>query len=268
MKIIVSHDIDNLTVFEHKKDFVVQKYLIRCLLERIHGTIDSFDFKLRFKEIISNKWHNIPEIIHFNRQNQIPATFFIALNNAKGLSYSRADAIKWISFIKRNNCDVGLHGIEFDDFRKMKNEHQLFRKVYGKNEFGIRMHYLRSTSHTRDWMEKIGYLFDSTEWGFTDCYKYGNLWEFPLQIMDVHEIFSGKKYQTMPTDSIIRQTKDKIDIAVNRKLNYLTINFHDRYFSSASRSFHDWYCWLMEYLKSHGFDFCTFKEAIHEMQTR
>jgi peptidoglycan/xylan/chitin deacetylase (PgdA/CDA1 family) len=268
MKIIVSHDIDNLTVFEHKKDFVIQKYLIRCLIEKFHGTIDSFDFKLRLKEIISNKWQNISEIIHYNQQNKIPTTFFIALNNAKGLSYSRTNAFKWISYIKSKNCDVGLHGIEFDNFQKMKNEHQLFKEIYGNNAFGIRMHYLRRNSRTKDWMEKIGYQFDSTEWGFTDCYKYGNLWEFPLQIMDVHEIFGGKKFQTMPTDSIIRQTKKKIEIALNRKLKYLSINFHDRYFSSASRSFQDWYFWLIDYLKSKSFVFSTFKEAIHEMQTR
>jgi hypothetical protein len=33
MKIIISHDIDHITVFEHKKDLIIPKFIIRSFIE-------------------------------------------------------------------------------------------------------------------------------------------------------------------------------------------------------------------------------------------
>jgi peptidoglycan/xylan/chitin deacetylase (PgdA/CDA1 family) len=266
MKIIVSHDVDHLTVLEHKKDLIVQKYIIRCLFETMNGSIGLKDLQNRLHEIGSNKWQNISEIIRYDRDHRIPATFFIALNNAKGLSYPRNKAIEWIRAIQAQHFDVGIHGIHYNHFQDMKNEYQLFSEASGSNRFGIRMHYLRSTPNTRRWLEKIGYLFDSTEWNFRDCYPYKKMWEFPLHLMDVVEIFGSTRYQTKPLKSIIQETAKKIDTAFGRRFKFFSINFHDRYFSDASRCFKDWYCWLIDYLKDQKFEFCDFKHAIREME--
>jgi hypothetical protein len=265
MKIIVSHDVDNLTVFEHTRDLIVPKYLVRCAIEWSNGSINRQDLKCRLNELKSNKWQNIHEIIKYNTDNEIPTTFFIALKRGLGLSYNKKTASQWIQSIG-TICDVGVHGIAYDNYLKMKKESDFFRQVSGLNCFGIRMHYLRNHPKTGDYLNQLGYLFDSTEWGIKDCHQVQALWEFPLHMMDVDLIFGNGRFQTETFKEIQIKTRRRIEKAEKNKLRYFTLNFHDRYFSDASRIFKDWYIWVIEYFKEREYAFINFRNAVNELE--
>jgi len=100
MKIIIYHDIDHITVFEHKKDLIIPKFIIRSFIELGLGYISFSELGLRFRDILKNKWNNIEELMAFSIENNVPATFFIGVNNGRCLSYSLEDSKFWINKIK------------------------------------------------------------------------------------------------------------------------------------------------------------------------
>jgi len=66
MKIIISHDVDHLSVWEHKTDLIIPKILIRNTIEFVKGYITTNEFVNRFKDILQNKWQRIDELMEFN----------------------------------------------------------------------------------------------------------------------------------------------------------------------------------------------------------
>lgn len=77
MKIIISHDIDHLTVKEHLlKDLIIPKLIVRNQIELITGSVQLSEYFLRWKNILNNKMENIKEIVKFDKENGIPSTFF------------------------------------------------------------------------------------------------------------------------------------------------------------------------------------------------
>jgi hypothetical protein len=268
MKIIISHDVDNLTVMEHRKDLVVCKYLVRCMIEWANGSLAREEVRHRFKELVSNQWNRIDEIIEYNRENRIPTSFFVAVRNALGLSYSTENAHRWIRRIEQRGCRVGLHGIEFQNPDRMKSERALFEKATREKSFGIRMHYLRSHPDTKRHLSRLGYAFDSTDFGVIDCYRSEGIWEFPIQLMDVDLIFKNKKFQTESFDAIRRRTLSIFKKVRDSKARFLTVNFHDRYFSPAARVFRDWYLWINDFFLSQRFEYTDFYGAMRELERR
>jgi len=162
MKVIISHDVDHITVWEHKKDLIIPKFLARSSIELINRSISGEEYLLRLKNIINNKWQNIEELMRFDKQNGIPSTFFVGVNNGLGLSYPLRDAEYWSKKILENGFDVGIHGIAYNNFNDMKKEFETFSQISGQERFGIRMHYLRNDTRTLELLSKVGYYFDST----------------------------------------------------------------------------------------------------------
>lgn len=266
MKVIISHDIDHLTVWEHKKDLVVPKFVARCGLEWASGSISMGEYFLRVKDLFKNKWQNLTELMDFNNQNGIPATFFIAVSNGVGLAYRLEDAAAWINQIATNGFDVGVHGIAFDNGELIQDEYDRFQSISKIKTFGIRNHYLRNNSNTLEYLEKVGYLFDSTLYMERECFKVGNLWEFPLHIMDGNFLLKSNKLQFKSIHEVIDNTKYQIERINSKDINYLNILFHDRYFNKSFKSWRDWYIWLITYLKDNNMEFISYKEAINEME--
>lgn len=266
MKVIISHDIDHLTVDEHWKDLVIPKFIIRMHIELILGKISVKEYLFRYKYLFINKWQNLEEIMAFNKSEAIPATFFIGVNNGVGLSYSLKDAEKWIKIIINNNFDCGVHGISYQNSEDIKKEFDTFKNLSGLNDFGIRMHYLRNDSKTLSLLSEAGYLFDSTEYCIKNPYKIGNMTEFPLHIMEGYEIENGKRWQSRNLEQSKISTIEKIKKAESNGINYLTILFHDRYFNNSFKTWIDWYKWTILYCKEQGFEFINYKQAANEIK--
>lgn len=268
MKVIISHDIDHITVWEHLiKDTIIPKFIVRSNIELISGKISFNEFSSRFSDFFKNKWQCIDELMDFNQQSKIPSSFFIGVQNGLGLSYSIDSSIYWIKQLKTKGCEIGVHGIAYESIDSIAKEFQLFKEISGIQSFGLRMHYVRKNDDTFKKLEKSGYQYDSTEHAFKNPYKIGNMWEFPFQIMDGWVIEKGKKWQSQNIEQAKENTKGLIDKAYKEQLNYLGVDFHDRYFSKSSKTWMDWYVWLVEYLIQNKLQFVNFKQAINELES-
>lgn len=192
MKAIISHDIDHIKVWEHWSDAIIPKFLARSTIELCLRKIDFSEYLFRMGELFTNKWQNINELINFNKQNGVPNSFFIAVENGIGLNYSISNAKHWIDELLKSNCELGLHGIAFDRMEEMKKEKELFAKLSGLKSFGMRMHYVRKSPNTFNFLNNLNYTYDSTEHSFSNPYKKNNIWEFPIQLMDGWLIENGK----------------------------------------------------------------------------
>lgn len=265
MKIIISHDIDHITTWEHYKDLIIPKFYIRSFIEFFSGYITFNEITGRFMELISNKLHNINELLLFDRKNSIPSTFFIGVENSLGLSYSIRNAKKWADEIIANGFDVGVHGINYAKPEKVVKEKEKFKDITNLKEFGIRMHYLRTNKNTLEYLADSGFLFDSTVFKLKKPYKIRNMWEFPAHIMDSYIIQTNGR-QRKGLSEIIDDTISIIKIASDNELPYLIVLFHDRYFSDNFLTWKKWYIWLIDWLKSQGYEFITFRTAITELE--
>ena len=266
-KIIISHDIDHLKVFEHYKDLIIPKFIIKSTIEKLIGVISWKEYLLRYKRIIENKWQNLDEIMKFNKKNNIPATFFIGTNNGMYLSYPLKEALKWSKKIVDNGFDIGVHGIEYKDFNIMKKEFENLKSVINK-EIGIRMHYLRNDNETIKKLSKIGYQFDSTLLEDKNPYKIGKMLEFPLHIMDGHVFYEDARYTTKSLEYYKQKTINRLDELQNKNIQYISILFHDRYFDDSFMIWKEWYIWLINYLKENNYQFISYKDAIKELNEK
>jgi ABC-type uncharacterized transport system YnjBCD ATPase subunit len=64
----------------------------------------------------------------------------------------------------------------------------------------------------------------------------------------------------------IKMTERKLDELYKKDIKYVSILFHDRYFSDSFLTWKNWYIWLIEYLKENKIDFISYKDAIKEFQ--
>ena len=268
MKIIISHDVDHITIWEHKKDLIIPKFLVRNMIELMSGEISGKECCLRFLSLFKNKWHNIEELVEFDGKESVPSTFFIAVDNALGVHYSLKDAEFWIKKILQNKFDVGLHGIAFDNLKDIKNEYYIFKKISKLDNFGIRMHYLRNNENTVEYLNKAGYIFDSTLYKLQNPFKVSNLWEFPLHIMDSYLFHKNSRWQNQTLEQVKDETKRKIEEAYKKDIKYFTILFHSRSFNNNFSSWKNWYIWVIDYLKNNGFEFISNREAIKELENK
>jgi peptidoglycan/xylan/chitin deacetylase (PgdA/CDA1 family) len=266
MKVIISHDVDHLTAREHLKDMIIPKYVIRAKLELFFGKISLKEFFCRMNEIFDNKWQNIEEVMRFDKKHNVPSTFFFGMDNGLGLSYNILQAEPWIKRVLENGFEAGVHGIAFNDIDRMKTEFDKFRAISNRNDFGIRMHYLRNDETTLNLIGKTGYEFDSTIYKLEDPHKMGELWEFPLHIMEGYILEDGKSWQRLNLEQAKQKTLELIQVISDKNLKYLNILFHDRYFTDAYKTWKAWYIWIIEYLQEKGHEFVNFRQAILELK--
>lgn len=267
MKVIISHDVDHISVWEHlTKDTILPKFVVRAHIELLVGKISLKEYARRLGDFLKNKWNGVEEVVAFNKSRKINSTFFIGVNNGVGLSYSLKFAEPLIKYIVENGFEIGVHGIDFESYEKVKAEFNIFQRSSHLEKFGIRMHYLRTNENTFSYMEQAGYLYDATEKGMKNPYKIGKMWEFPLQIMDGWMMDGDKRWQTRNLEQAKAETIKLIEEAKEHNLNYLSILFHDRYFSNSFVTWKNWYTWLIDYLIDNKFEFITHAQAIKELE--
>jgi len=266
MKIIISHDVDHLTAWEHNRDLLIPKHVIRNIVEFVSGRIGFSEVMDRSGDIFKNKWQNLESLSEFNSEHNIPSTFFFGVSNGLGLNYTFENAAFWIKEICEKGFDVGVHGIAFQDFANIKKEHDLFKAVSGLDGFGIRMHYLRSNEKTPEMLDRAGYAFDSSLYKLDNPFRIGGLWEFPLHIMDGYVICRQSKWQNQDLNQCKDTAQEILEAAFDRGIQYFTILFHDRYFTDSFRTWKEWYIWLIQYLKNNGFKFVNYRQAIEELE--
>lgn len=269
MKAIISHDIDHITVSEHLlRDMIVPKFMVRTNIELALGKIGWQEYFLRWNDFLKNKWQNIDELIAYNKTKNIPSTFFIGVDKGIGLNYSNDAAAVWVKRIIEQGATVGIHGICFQSLDKIKDEKLCFEKAFNIEPVGMRMHYVKRNENTLNYFNEAGYLYDTTVHSFENPYKVGQMWEFPFQIMDGWIIENGKKWQCRNLEECKEATKKSIEKSFENNLNFIGIDFHDRYFSKSFKTWIDWYIWLCDYLIENKIAFTSFENAMSELESQ
>ena len=269
MKIIISHDVDHLYPTDHIfKDLIIEKMWLRSFIHLCQGKINLKTFFYRLSILFRKKMNCIDEVMKFDKDNNIPSVFFFGMSNGLGMSYSQKKAFPIIKKVISSGFDAGVHGINFTDYERIKEEYSSFYNNSGLKEFGVRNHYVRFNTNTFEYMNKAGYLFDSTYFSkeqveLNSPYKVGNMWEFPLHIMDVYICKPGNLEQGL------NDTYATIKQAERMGLPYCTILFHDYQFNDGfDPQMKKWYTDTIRYCKEQNYEFISYRDAINELENK
>lgn len=266
MQVILSHDVDHITVWEHWKDPIIPKFLVRAYLELALGKISAGELVRRHGDLFRNRWERIREVMDLHEKLGIRSCFFFGMANGVGLSYPLRHAEKHVPQVLARGFEAGVHGIAYNDEAAMAEEHRRFAAISGRNDFGIRMHYLRQDDSTFRKLAALGYTFDATSQGVRDPHRLHGMWEFPLLLMDGWAMDGTKRYQSRDLEGAKRYTLAKLEEAEKAGLQYASILFHDRYYSPAFATWKAWYEWLLGHLRERGHTFITHAEAMRQLK--
>ena len=264
MKIIVSHDVDHLYGSDHYKDLIYPKLWVRETLSFLKHDITYSQWWRRLLGIFSRERNYIRQLMKYDEGNGIPSSFYFGMDNILGMSYKYTKALPYIKMLQSHGFEVGIHGVSFDNEEQMKIEFSRFEETVGVYPTGIRMHYVRYDDSTFEKLSKCGYIYDTTEFIKSEgtClkapYKVGNMWEFPLCLMDGYlpKRPEGKR------ETSVRLLK----LAEAKGLPYFSILFHDFQFCEGYAYERDWYIWFTKYLKEQGYTFISYLDAVKEME--
>ena len=259
--------------------YVTSRLYVRALYRLLTGKYSPRRFCEDISHYLSRTIHNkkiinnIDALMDFDRAHCVKATYFFGMNQGLGLTYHPKDAKPFIERVKAAGFDAGVHGIVFDDFDGMKSERNTWADLMGTPPDCIRNHYVRFDSKTFERMSQLGYVYDSTEFDkAAQCtikapYKVGNMWEFPLNIMDGYLHPRNILDYRATTEGMKSETLRIIGELRSKGINYLTVLFHDPGFCEHVRSYMDWYKWLISYVEeTPGFEFVSYREAIARLE--
>ena len=285
--VIISHDVDSLYfpkgLSKRIRNCIHVKLWLRLARFVLTGKISlPHAFSVLF-DASKIKLHNIEALMEFDRAHGVKPTYFFIMDQERcihdslGGAYPLDDAKPFIELVRSNGFEAGVHGIVFDDFDGMKSERDTWTQLTGSAPKCIRNHFVRFDDKTFERLSSLGYDYDSTEFDkaarslIKAPYKVGNMWEFPLNIMDVylvspyikqHSYLASAEEMKAKTLRIIGELKSK-------GIGYLTVLFHDYGFCELSRGYRDWYKWLVNYVEeSPDFDFMSYREAIAHLEQK
>lgn len=269
MKIIISHDVDHLYASDHiLKDLFLPKFWVRSFIQLCQKKITINTFFYRLTVLFHNRMNRIEEVMEFDKEHNIPSVFFFGMANVLGMSYSQEKARPYISAVLAKGFDAGVHGVEYIDEKNILNEHNAFRNLSDMSLFGIRTHYVRFDDNTFKKMSNAGYMFDSTWFNKEKLeikapYKVGNMWEFPLHIMDGYICMPGK------LNLGLKNTFSAIKKAEELGVPYCTILYHDYQFDDRfDPEMKNWYVKTVEFLEKNGYEFISYRDAIKELENK
>lgn len=269
MKIIMSHDVDHLYNTDHlTRDMIYPKLVVRSFIHVLQRKICFRTLFWRIVSIFEKRLNRIDEVMELDKTYGVPSTFFFGMNQGLGLSYRPEEAKEIIAKVENNGFSVGVHGIEYEDIKGIKAEHDAFCKYTQKDSFGIRTHYVRSDKDTFKKFNNVGYVFDTSQFNKKKLeirapYKVENMWEFPLHIMDGYimpfgDLETGKK-----------NTAEAIRQAEKEGMAYCTILYHDYQYNQRTYPAEKaWYDWLLNYLREQKYEFVSYEEAILELEDK
>ncbi len=269
MKIIISHDVDHLYNTDHLfRDMIFPKLIVRSFIHLLQKKISFKTCLYRVKSLFEKRLNRVDEIMELDKEYGVPSTFYFGMNQGLGMSYRPNEAKDVIYSVIEQGFDVGVHGIEFQNEEGIKKEHQIFEEISNQELFGIRTHYVRFDEQTFVKFAEAGYMYDTSEFNKQQLeikapYKVGNMWEFPLHIMDGYIVpFGDLEIGKKNTIEAIQKAKDM-------NMPYCTILYHDYQYNEKTYPIEkEWYVWLLEYLSKNGYEFISYKEAIKELEEK
>lgn len=267
MKIIISHDVDHLYNTDHLfRDIIFPKLIVRSFLHLLEKKISIKTFWCRLRSLFEKRLNRIHEVMEIDKKYGVQSTFYFGMNQGLGMSYRPDEAKDVIRKVAEKGFDVGVHGIEFQNVEGIKKEHRLFKEISSQKIFGIRTHYVRFDEQTFFKFAEAGYMYDTSEFNKQKLeikapYKIGNMWEFPLHIMDGYIVPFGD------LETGKQNTIEAIQKAKEMDMPYCTILYHDYQYNEKTYPVEkQWYDWLLEYLCKNGYEFISYNQAIKELE--
>ncbi len=298
----LTHDVDFIGLRKHFLDHSVLGFLYRAT---VRSTIDYAKGKLSFSNFYNNlkasftlpfiylgicrdPWNQFEN--YFRIENGRPSTFyFIPYKNRCGekvseknaryraAKYDVDDIAAIYEELEKHGCEAGVHGIDSwhsDDYGK--KELNRISNLSGKQNIGIRMHWLCQDGSTYQVLDKAGYSYDST-FGYNDAvgFKAGtaqafkplgvnNLMELPMHIQD-SALFNRGRMNVSDYDAI--KLCDQILECVNKYKGVLTVLWHQRSLA-PERLWGDFYSDLIKKIAEKNAWFATGNDVISWFKKR
>ncbi|WML88572.1 hypothetical protein [Thiothrix subterranea] len=243
-------------------DLIIPKYFMRSLLELHKKNITLTEISVRFKQTINGRWNFIKELSDYNNLKKIKANFFFATNKGIGLAYPAEKAKPFVKYVIKEGHQIGIHGISRDCLENIKEERNLFHALHSQECKGIRFHYLYPNDSILQKLDAAGYTYDSSLRGEGSSRIVGNLIHFPVHIMDGDVMMQNHRYQSVKLEQAITFTTERISKLIDNNVDYISILFHDRYFSDAHATWRDWYMATVEWIQSQGIATTTYEDAV------
>ena len=179
-----------------------------------------------------NPYYNIPDYMELEEKFGVKSTYFFRTKYEDGDFADYEDDIR--SLID-GGWEVGLHldPSSINETKKILEEKTKLESISKTEIKSNRVHYLGFNDDLPNKLQELGFVYDSSvrrskdridenEMGY---FKYGNLIEFPITIMDAY-LFTHmkiKEEQIIPTF----ESTLKLGRAVNDSFNVITVIWHD-----------------------------------------
>ncbi|MGA1825065.1 MAG: hypothetical protein ACMUIP_10435 [bacterium] len=292
----LTHDVDFVGIRNHKFDKTIVGFIYRALLGSFINVLKgktSWNRLLKnwkavlllpavYLGILPDFWVQFEKYI--KKEKDLFSTFFIVpyknqggerrggeLSKGRSVRYDINDVKSEVHRLISCGHEIGVHGINaWWDSHKGCEEFNRISLITGRSDIGIRMHWLYFTDRSPQFLEKAGYLYDST-FGYNDAvgYRAGTsqifrpliakmLLEVPLIIQDT-ALFYPKRMNL--TESRAFNLVDELLNKVKKYGGVFTINWHHRSMA-PERLWGNFYIKLLINLKKHNVWFAKASEAV------
>jgi hypothetical protein len=292
----LTHDVDHPMIRRHKFDHTMFGFLYRAILGSL---VDVFQGRMPWRMLWTNwaaalklplvhlglakdYWSDIDRYVAL--EGGARSSFFVipfegrqgrgkqgTAPSARAARYGAADISGQIRNLISAGCEIGLHGIDsWLDSSAARDELEEIRRITGRQEIGVRMHWLYFDEQSPAKLERGGAEYDSTigynqtvgyRAGTTQVYKplsATRLLELPLHIMDTALFFPGHLHLSF------REAREKVDGLVANAAQFggvVTVNWHDRSLA-PERLWDGVYVDLVDELKRQGVWFATAAQTV------
>ncbi|MCK5028596.1 MAG: polysaccharide deacetylase family protein [Bacteroidales bacterium] len=250
----LTHDIDNVDYYTFNRflykikeltGFTKSYYSFKVNINHLTKT---FLELLKFSKKQNPAW-NFSYLRNLEKQNDFRSAFYFlekdSKNNDSKYSFSEARIKELFRYLRKENCEIGLHGTVGSFFNEKKLNQTLINlnKNTPEKATGIRQHrLLYKLPQTALIHEKVGLKYDTTlcfaeHEGFRNsfCFPFKlydfendrmiDLWEIPLNVMDV-TLFHYRKFTTQDAMPAIVKIINEI-----KKFNgVFTLLWHNDFF--------------------------------------
>lgn len=298
----LTHDVDHPSIRQHRFDHTMFGFLYRAV-------VGSFINLLRGRAPVRNLLRNwtaalkLPfvhlglardfwyDFVLYPKLEKARSSFFlIPFKNDPGRTHRgpapRRRASRYgapeltagqIQALMAAGCEIGLHGIDaWMDSRRGRDELEQIRRITGRQEIGVRMHWLYFEEDSPAVLERAGADYDSTvgynetvgyRAGTTQAYKPLNavrLLELPLHVMDTALFYPS--YLALSS----KEAGERVGRIINNAVQFggsVIVNWHDRSIA-PERLWGDYYAQLVDELMNRGAWFATASQAVSWFRKR
>ena len=300
--VCLTHDVDFAGIKNHKFDHTMAGFIYRAVVSSAINFLKGrcpFTFLVRnllavvslpliFIGLKQDIWMQFKKYLEI--ENGCRSTFFFVpfkdqpgntengpAEAIRAVKYEVADLQNDIGYLLKHSYEVGVHGIDaWFDLERAKVELNKIKELTGRNNLGVRMHWLYHNQNSANLLEEAGYAYDAT-WGYNESAGCRNgsfqvhkpiqantLLELPMHIMDTALFYPDYMNLTFKEGlETIRHFMDSVSIYGG----VLTLNWHHRSIA-PERLWESVYRDALRLFQSRGAQFLTAGEVVNWFRKR